>query len=74
MSMAVTIEAPAELERRGFASLVRELGWSAAVRFLQRYESGTGNYAQERATVLPDWDAAELLRRCKELEPKTHPA
>lgn len=73
MSLSVTVEPAAEIERRGFAALVRELGWSPAVRFLLRFESGVGNYAQERARILPSWSAEELVRRSDELRGEVGP-
>jgi hypothetical protein len=73
MSLSIQVEPAAELERKGFASLVRDLGWSGAVRFMHRYESGTGDYVQQRADILPDWDARELLRRCRQAEAGAKP-
>lgn len=57
---------PAELRARGFKALVDALGWVNAVRFLRQYEPGTGNYTEERDAILPDWDAATLVRKASE--------
>jgi hypothetical protein len=57
---------PAELRARGFKALVDGLGWVNAVRFLRQYEPGVGNYTEERDTILPDWDAATLVRKARE--------
>jgi hypothetical protein len=58
---------PVELRARGFEALVKELGWVNAVRFMRDYEVGSGDYTQERASLLPAWDAdrvvTEALRR-----------
>jgi hypothetical protein len=59
---AIFIE-PVELRARGFEALVHSLGWVNAVRFIQQYEPSRHNYVAERSTILPDWDAAELVRR-----------
>ena len=58
---------PVELRRRGFEALVEALGWINAVRFIQQYEQGRGDYTKERHTILPDWSAEELTRRASEL-------
>ena len=52
-----------ELRARGFQALCAALGWVNAVRFLQQYEAGVGNYTEERRVILPEWDAATLARR-----------
>ena len=57
---------PAELRARGFRALVVALGWVNAVRFLHQYETGTGNYTNERDTILPNWDAATLVKNADE--------
>ena len=57
---------PAELRARGFKALVDALGWANAVRFLRQYEPGIGNYTEERDAILPDWDAATLVRKARE--------
>ena len=58
---------PVELRARGFDALLRALGWANAVRFIQQYERSTYNYTVERETILPAWDAAELVRRMNAL-------
>lgn len=49
----------------GFQALVEALGWVNAVRFIQQYESGHGNYTQERDQLLPSWDARTLVRQAR---------
>ncbi len=39
---------PTELRKRGFKALVDALGCVDAVRFLQQYAPGDGDYTQER--------------------------
>ena len=60
------ISNPAELRRRGYEILVRELGFLDAVRFMLQYETGTGDYTAERRQLLPDLADEELLRRAAE--------
>jgi len=57
---------PVELRVRGFKALVDALGWMNAVRFLRQYEPGVGDYTAERDEILPDWDAATLVRKARE--------
>ena len=56
--MTSLITSPVELRQQGFTALVASLGWVNAVRFIQQYEVGQGDYTQERYQFLPDWDAA----------------
>lgn len=65
--MTPLITDPVELRRRGFAALVQALGWVNAVRYLQQYESGQGDYTRERDQMLPAWDAETLVRKAREL-------
>jgi hypothetical protein len=64
--MTSLISSPVELRQQGFTALVASLGWVNAVRFLQQYEVGQGDYTQERYQFLPDWDAETLVRKAKE--------
>lgn len=37
----------------GFEALLRELGPAGAIRFIQQYESGHGDYTRNRKKLLP---------------------
>ena len=52
--MEQLIATPNELQERGFRALADTLGWANAVRFLRQYDPGSGNYTQERQSLLPD--------------------
>lgn len=39
---------PTELRRKGFQALVDALGYVDAVRFIQQYTPGNGDYTEER--------------------------
>lgn len=39
---------PTELRRKGFLALVNALGYVDAIRFLQQYDPGQGDYTKER--------------------------
>jgi hypothetical protein len=66
--MEALITNQSELRSRGFRALVEALGWANAVRFLRQYDPGSGNYTEERRTLLPDWDAATLIQKVKEMQ------
>ena len=61
-----TLLLPQELREKGFAALVSTLGWANAVRFLQQYERGRGDYCRERDQILPAWDAETMVRKARE--------
>lgn len=54
--MDTLITNQSELRHLGFQALAEALGWVNAVRFLRQYDPGSGNYTEERRTLLPDWD------------------
>ena len=66
--MSTAFIEPVELRARGFDALVKSLGWVNAVRFIQQYEPSHFNYTVERETLLPNWEADELVNRMKELD------
>jgi hypothetical protein len=55
-----------ELRRRGFESLVVSLGWVNAVRYLQQFDTGSGNYVYNRDQFLPAWNAETLQQMSRE--------
>ena len=69
IALTSTILNPVELRRQGFAALVNALGWVNAVRFLQQYDTGEGNYTRERASILPDWDVETVVKRALRKDP-----
>ncbi len=57
-----------EIRRMGLDALARELGPVGMVRFLQQFETGSGDYTAERAGLLGTPSVAELgeaLRRLR---------
>ena len=60
---------PAILRKLGLEALCKSLGPLGMVRFLQQYETGTGDYTKERDLLLKDTDiesiAVELNDRRK---------
>jgi hypothetical protein len=49
-----------EIRVRGFEVLLRELGAAGAMRFIQQYERGHGDYTRDRRTWLTEKSVREL--------------
>jgi len=49
-----------EIRTIGFEALLRELGPAGAIRFLQQYETGCGNYTRDRHKFLPKMSVEEI--------------
>ena len=61
-----------EIRTIGFDALVRELGPSGAIRFIQQYESGHGDYTQNRRKLLPKKSVRDIGREIvKQRQSKT---
>ena len=65
--MTLTLE---QIRRKGLAALRRELGKEGMIRFLQQFETGSGDYARERHSwvdrmSLADIRAAATARKAK---------
>jgi hypothetical protein len=60
---------PAQLQQAGLDALVKELGVVGAVRFMQQFDCGRGDYTSDRHKWLPKGDsatiAAEIIKRRK---------
>ena len=52
---------PAELRKKGLEVLVRELGYLNAMRFMLQYESGHGDYVQERRELFACSTLSDVL-------------
>lgn len=44
----------------GFEALLRELGPAGAIRFMQQYETGSGDYTRDRRKILPKKSVREI--------------
>lgn len=51
MNQLVTIN---EIRIAGIEALIKELGPVKAVKFLQQYETGKGDYTKERAKIISE--------------------
>ncbi|MBI5823340.1 MAG: hypothetical protein HZB18_04880 [Chloroflexi bacterium] len=52
-----------EIRTIGFEALLRELGPVGAIRFIQQYETGRGNYTRDRRKFLPKKSVKEIGRQ-----------
>ncbi len=60
----------AEIRQIGIEVLIRELGQVGTLRFLNQYESGWGNYSQERHNWLKDENVETLANKIKAFKKK----
>ena len=60
--MAQTLD---EIRRKGLQALRRELGRTGLIRFLQQFETGRGDYVQERRQWVDDVSLEELRVRSR---------
>jgi hypothetical protein len=61
-----------EIRTIGFEALLRELGPAGAIRFIQQYETGHGDYTRDRKKLLPKKSVREIGREImKKRQPKT---
>lgn len=58
--MAMTAE---QIRTRGLAALRKELGAAGLIRFLQHFESGTGDYTRDRHAALAGLNIQDLRDR-----------
>ena len=49
-----------EIRASGFEALLRELGLAGAIRFIQQYETGHGDYTRDRRKLLPKRSVREI--------------
>jgi hypothetical protein len=59
---------PAVVRKAGMSALQRELGTVGAVYFLRQFETGTGNYTEEREQLLADVKLDEIVKGVRELD------
>ncbi len=52
-----------EIRRRGIEALVRDLGPVGAARFLQQFETGSGDWTKERHEILDKVTLGELREK-----------
>lgn len=58
-----------EIRTIGFEALLRELGPAGAIRFIQQYESGRGDYTRDRKKLLPKKSVRDIGRQIMKERP-----
>ena len=66
--MAAKPPTPVELRREGFRALVEALGPADAIRFLQQYDPGQGDYTAERHQWLDHPTRDDIARGIEQME------
>ncbi|MEL6128887.1 MAG: hypothetical protein AAFO59_03700 [Cyanobacteria bacterium J06607_17] len=61
----------AELNRQAFKTLMENLGYVNAVRFFKQFETGTGDYTQERHQWLDDVRLDDLWGEIQQRQSET---
>jgi hypothetical protein len=64
--MTVKRKSLEEVRHLGYEALARELGPADFVRFLQQFETGKGNYTEERHRWLDQVDEETLIERIQQ--------
>ncbi len=64
MSSQIKVRSTEEIRRCGIAALAEALGPIDAVRFLQSFDLGRGDYTKERAPVL-DLELDDIVKEIK---------
>ena len=59
-----------EIQQTGLAALSRELGPVGMIRFLQMFETGYGDYTQERALWLKEQSVEDIMQRIQQRRQK----
>jgi hypothetical protein len=63
--MDVAKMSPEQLRAAGMRALARDLGPAGLVRFLQQFETGSGDYSVERDQLLPQVGVRELVSQIR---------
>lgn len=56
----------AEVKVKGWAALVKDLGYAGATKFMLLYETGSGDYTKERRELLKDVHMEEMVSKKRE--------
>jgi hypothetical protein len=69
--MRTKMMTPGQLQARGIKALVRELGVTGMVRFIQQFEIGAGDYTRERHKWLKGMSVEKIAAEIRKLK---HPS
>lgn len=68
--MEIRKVSPMQIRQLGIEALVQALGPVGMVRFFQQFESGSGNYTQDRDELLKQATIEDILAQIKEQHQK----
>ncbi|MCL2100361.1 MAG: hypothetical protein FWH22_01455 [Fibromonadales bacterium] len=54
------------IREKGLNVLTKELGLIDTIQFLRLFETGTGNYTEERKTLLKDFSVNDIAQNIRE--------
>jgi len=69
--MSTTIMTLEQIRVTGLAALLEKLGPDGMIRFLQQFETGTGDYSTERHRWVDQLDMDLLIKKLREQQSKT---
>lgn len=69
--MSTPIMTLEQIRVTGLAALMDRLGPDGMIRFLQQFETGSGDYSTERHQWIDQWDMDTLLTKLRERQSKT---
>ncbi|PSB49484.1 hypothetical protein [Chroococcidiopsis sp. CCNUC1] len=58
---------PIQIRQLGIEALAKALGPVGMVRFLQQFETGSGNYTRDRDELLKDVNIEDILGQIKQM-------
>jgi hypothetical protein len=56
----------AEVKIKGWAALVKDLGYAGATKFMLLYQTGEGDYKRDRKELLGDVPIKEMVKEMKQ--------
>jgi hypothetical protein len=59
-----------EIRQRGLQALRRELGQAGMIRFMQQFETGSGDYARERHEFVDETTLEQIRAQTKAKRPR----
>lgn len=63
--MEVHTLTPSQIKKNGLEALIKSLGRTGAVRFLWFFETGKGDYTQDRKKLLSNTKVCDIIKEVK---------
>lgn len=71
--MSVSVRPITEITHQAISLLTREMGVADTLRFLSQFNAGSGNYTEERDSLIGELTLEEILARGRALSPSGAP-